>query len=114
VQCSGAKQTNKSNHDQVNGHDEVQELGHDQDEDPRQEGDQGRQTEVQVHGISNAVESKKTQVCIIGLYPTASPCVAALIQPEAAEKFRLKLAVFVKLPMAWRVKAPGAGVLLES
>jgi hypothetical protein len=62
VKCPGAKQTYQTDHDQINGHDIVQELGHEQYENPCDERDQGCQSNVKVHKISKVIESKNTRL----------------------------------------------------
>jgi hypothetical protein len=59
VEAADSQQSDQTNRDQINGHDQVQKLGHNQDENSCQERDQGGQTDVKVHGISKVVDCKK-------------------------------------------------------
>lgn len=54
VERPGTEHTDQTNHDQIDGHDEVQKFGHDQNKNPGHERNQGGQTEMKVHVISNS------------------------------------------------------------
>ena len=73
----GSKQANESDHDQVDGHDKIQEFGHDQYEDPCQERDQGCQTEVKVHDFSKLIEPGTRPICMMSPLPGAGLYAAA-------------------------------------
>lgn len=58
----GSKQSDETDHDQIDGHNKVQQFRHDQNENPRQERDQGGKAQVKVHGLSNGIDRKKVRV----------------------------------------------------
>lgn len=49
VERPGTKHADQTNHDQVDGHDEIQQPGHQQNQNAGQQGNQGCEAEVKVH-----------------------------------------------------------------